>query len=236
MIIELPVLPSAGIARRYRMGYFAFSNNNLAIRKRCAEDLGMYDPEARTSEDVDICFRTAHSQSWVLCRELDMTIRHKARKSLSALRRQLWGWGIRLGRPYAGTGVKGIYLYWVNGAQRTITRHVEIAHFPWLVCAFVTDFHVAHALALAALLLGVFGHGWSAGLAAGAALVFLWRSLRDVRLAALPFVATMKLAAVHYMANAVFITAAVISGFRHGMVLVPAAVLPPGRPEKSPAS
>jgi hypothetical protein len=236
MIIELPVLPSAGIARRYRMGYFAFSNNNLAIRKRCAEELGMYHPEARTSEDVDICFRAAHSATWVLCREADMTIRHKARKSLAALRRQLWGWGIRLGRPYANTGVKGIYLYWVNGAQRAITRHVEIERFPWLVSVFVTDFHVAHAFGVAALLLWLFGAGTAGAVVALAAAVFLWRALRDVRLAALPWWDTVKLAAVHYMANVVFLTASIISGFRHGMVLVPAAVLPPGRPEKPPPS
>ncbi len=234
MIIELPVLPSDATVPRYRMGYFAFSNNNLAIRKRCAEELGMYDPAARTSEDVDICFRTAHSPTWVLCRELDMTIRHKARKSLGALRRQLWGWGIRLGRPYAGTGVKGIYLHWVNGAQRTITRYVEVRHFPWLVCAFVTDFHVAHGLALAALLLAAFGRGWLATAAGAGALVCLWRALRDVRLAGLSPWDTVKLAAVHYMANAVFITAAVISGFRHRIVLLPASVLPPGRPASAP--
>jgi hypothetical protein len=217
------------------MGYFAFSNNNLAIRKRCAEELGMYHPEARTSEDVDICFRAAHSPTWVLCRELDMTIRHKSRKSVAALRRQLWGWGIRLGRPYAGTGVKGVYLYWVNGTRRAITRHVEIDRFPWLVCAFFTDFHVAHLLAFAALVSALFGHGRIAALAAAGALTFLWRALRDVRLVDLSFVETVKLAAVHYMANVVFLTASIISGFRHSMVLVPAAILPPGRPAKPPS-
>ncbi len=230
MIIELPVMPAEGTPRRYRMGFFAFSNNNLAIRKRCAEEIGMYDPEARTSEDVDICFRVTTSDTWVLCREADMTIRHKARKSLAAMRRQLWGWGIKLGRPYAGTGVTGAYLYWVDSASHTITRALELPRAPGLAVMFLTDFHLAHALALLGLVLAVAGHGVAAGASGVLAATCLWRALRDARLAGLPFLQTVKLAAVHYVANATFITAVVISGFRHGIVLLPASIFPPRRP------
>jgi len=230
MIIELPVMPAEGAPRRYRMGYFAFSNNNLAIRKRCAEEIGMYHPEARTSEDVDICFRAANSPTWVLCREADMTIRHKARKSLAAMRRQLWGWGIKLGRPYVGTGVTGAYLYWVDATQHTITRAVELPRVPFLCLMFLTDFHVAHVLALLAIGLALGGLGWLAALSAAGALFCLWRALRDVRFAGLSPWVTLKLAAVHYVANTTFLTAAVISGFRHGMILLPASIFPPRRP------
>lgn len=230
MIIELPVMPAEGTPRRYRMGFFAFSNNNLAIRKSCAEEIGSYDPEARTSEDVDICFRVATSPSWVLCREIDMTIRHKARKSLAAMRKQLWGWGIKLGRPYAGTGITGAYVYWVDATSHTITRALELPRAPGLTVAFVTDFHVAHGLALLALVLALTGHGLAAAASVALGATCLWRALRDVRLAGLPFVATVKLAAVHYVANATFITAAVISGVRHGIVLLPASIFPPRRP------
>ncbi|MBI3769069.1 MAG: hypothetical protein HY271_11340 [Deltaproteobacteria bacterium] len=234
MIIEFPVMPSLGVVHRYRMGYFAFSNNNLAIRKRCAAEIGMYDSEASTSEDVDICFRAVRSPTWVLCREVDMTIRHKARKNLGAMMRQLWGWGIKLGRPYAKTGVTGVYLHWVDSVRHTITRHVEIEPFPWLVCAFVTDYHVAHALLLVAAVLAVLGHLWSAALIAVLAVPFLWRALRDVRQAGLGPWETVELAGVHYLANLTFITAAVIGGLRCGVLLLPASVFPPHRPTVAP--
>jgi len=230
MIIELPVTSSVGTQRRYRMGYFAFSNNNLAIRKSCAEEVGKYSPDSPTSEDVDICFRVANSRSWILCREADMTIRHKARRSLAAMRRQLWGWGIKLGRPYVGTGAKGAYLYWVDATEHTITHALELPWMPGLCLMFWTDFHVAHVLAVVALVSASTGHGWPAALAGGTALACLWRALRDVRFAGLSPWGTLKLSAVHYVANVTFLTAAIISGFRYGMVLLPASVFPPRRP------
>jgi len=236
MIIELPVTSAEGTQRRYRMGYFAFSNNNLAIRKTCAAEVGGYSPEAPTSEDVDICFRVANSGNWILCREADMTIRHKARKSLAAMRKQLWGWGIKLGRPYADTGVTGAYLYWVDSTKHTITRALELPWVPGLTLVFLTDFHVAHALALAALGLACFGHPAPAALAAGGMLFCLWRSLRDVRFAGLSAWETCKLAAVHYVANMTFLTAAVVSGFRHRILLLPASIFPPRRPAAPSAS
>ena len=144
MIIELPGLYGRSAGRRYRMGFFHFSNNNLSIRKRCAEDIGRYDPVMLTSEDVDLCFRAGRSSHWVSCREPGVSIRHRARKTLRGLVRQMWGWGIRLARPYAKTGIRGVYLYWIDGSQHRIKCDVEISRFPLLVCAFCTEFHLAN--------------------------------------------------------------------------------------------
>ena len=156
MIIELPVLPGQHrIAKRYKMGFFHFSNNNLAIRKACADELGGYDPHLPTAEDVDLCFRLALSPSWVACREPGVIIRHKARKTLRATLRQMWNWGINFARPYLRTGRTGIYLYWISPQLKTITRDLEIASFPILVNVFATPFHVLHALTALAVLLAV---------------------------------------------------------------------------------
>ena len=82
MIIELPILPSNRAAKRYQMSFFHFSNNNLSIRRDCAQAIGGYDPDMRTAEDVEICFRVALSDRWVACREPGVVVRHKARRTL----------------------------------------------------------------------------------------------------------------------------------------------------------
>jgi hypothetical protein len=227
MIIELPALPTKSGGKRYRMGFYHFSNNNLAVRTRCARELGMYDPRALTSEDVDLCFRLALSDHWVACREPGVVIRHKARRTLRGLIRQMWGWGIRLARPYAKTGYRGLYAYWVGPKTHTVDHHLEIDGLPLLCCAFFTDFHLAHALALAALLSWALGSGAvAAGLAILAAAVF-WRHLGDVRRSGLPPLRMVGLAAVHYVANVTFLLAAFLGGLGQGMVLMPASILPP---------
>ena len=236
MIIELPVLPiSGGMVQRYRMGFFHFSNNNLSIRRECAIELGKYDPVTRTSEDVDICFRTAQSKSWVACREPGVIVRHKARKTFPAMVKQLWGWGINLGRPYSKTGIKGIYLYWVSSKVRTITRSVEIKHFPFLVTGFFTDFHLAHVLAVLAVVLGL-AWTWIAGAALGVLAAFLLgRALQDALFCRMGLVRTVQMTLLHYVANLVFITAAFCSGLRFRMILIPASIYAPGSaPEASP--
>ena len=121
MIIELPSSSTNADLEQvkyYTMGFFHFSNNNLSIRKQCAEDIGKYDLNAHKSEDVDISFRVAQSRDWIALREHGCTLQHKARKSFLAFFKQMWGWGYHTGYPYSKTGIKGFYLYWVNSKKR----------------------------------------------------------------------------------------------------------------------
>src|ERR1700730_4533263 len=153
MIIDLPLLlDSAGrnpfSARPIRMGFFHFSNNNLSIRRQCARDIGMYDPAATKSEDVDFCFRVALSPTWVAWREDAAVVRHKGRRTLWGLITQMWGWGRYLGYPYAKTGVRGVYLYWLNRRNRKLVGRFETGSFPILICCFATDFYFLNALML----------------------------------------------------------------------------------------
>ena len=209
------------------MGFFHFSNNNLAIRKACAEELGGYDPHLPTAEDVDLCFRLALSPSWVACREPGVIIRHKARKTLRATLRQMWNWGINFARPYLRTGRTGIYLYWINPQLKTITRDLEIASFPILVNVFATPFHVLHALTALAVLLAVLRrHDPGTALchtnACGAAP--LPAGYPHLGLRPWP---TLKLAVVQYLTNVTFITAGFLGGLRRGVVILPASILRP---------
>ncbi|HYN40744.1 MAG TPA: hypothetical protein VE129_03130, partial [Thermoanaerobaculia bacterium] len=72
---------------------------------------------------------------------------------------------------------------------------------------------------------------WPAAGAAGAvALWYLWRSLADERRAGRPPFETVALAFHHWVANVTFVTSGVVSGLRHGLLLVPASIFRPSTP------
>ena len=188
MIIELPFDTSKSpVLKRYRMAVFHFSNNNLAIRRSCARDLGDYDLAAKKSEDVDLCFRLAKSPKWVALREQGVTVRHKARRSFGAMIRQLWGWGFHVGWPYKKTGLRGLHLYWFDARKRKITRDLELPFLPFLVCAYFTDLHAALGCGLAFLASGLSGHSRFAAAFAALFALFAWRYSYDDRNTDLPF-------------------------------------------------
>lgn len=236
MIVELPSTTSdyrGGRVRRYRMGFFHFSNNNLALRAACARDLGGYDLAATRSEDVELCLRLARNPDWVALREHGAVVRHKARKTFRGFVRQLWGWGTHLGYAYRKTGLRGFHIYRVRTSDHQIGFAYEAPRFPFLACVFVTDVHLFHAWLLAALAAAAL-RAWPAAAAATAvALAYLWSSLGDERRAGLPPLATAALAFHHWVANAAFVTSGVLSGLRHGILLVPASIFRPSTPSQA---
>ncbi len=233
MIIELPFDTSKSpVLRRYRMAFFHFSNNNLAIRKSCARDLGGYDPAAKKSEDVDLCFRLAQSDRWVALREQGVTVRHKARRSFGAMVRQLWGWGFHVGWPYRKTGLRGVHLYWFSNRRRKIAADLELfPGLPFLVCAYFTDLHAAFAAGVASAASAATGHSAAAAALAGLFAFFFWRYTRDDRETGLPPWQALKLGATHLLINAVFSAAVLLGGLKHGVILLPATIIPTKGPE-----
>jgi hypothetical protein len=217
--------------KQYRMGFFHFSNNNLAIRKACAEAVGSYDPKASKSEDVDICFRVALSRDWIALRERGSNVRHKGRKSFGEFVKQMWGWGYHVGYPYAKTDRRGIYLYWLDTRHQKITRDLEVQRSPFLVCLFVTHFHVAHLLLGAGLIAALLGQVLLGLTLSAAAVPLFWRYLHDDREAGLGFVRTCQLASLHYVANVVFTVATISGALKQGIVLLPSPILRPRGPE-----
>jgi hypothetical protein len=227
MIIELPILPSNRAAKRFRMAFFHFSNNNLSIRRECALAVGGYDLDMRTSEDVEICFRVALSDRWVACREPGVVVRHKARRTFGGMIKQLWGWGINLGKAYRKTGRRGIYLYWVSPTEHAIAGDLEIERFPILVTGFFTVFHVAHFVALGAVVMAVAGAWPFALLTAATAAGLLIYAMHNVTGRGLGPWNTFKLGCLAYLANVTFMTAAFLGAIRAGILYVPAAMFPP---------
>ncbi|MBK9375707.1 MAG: hypothetical protein IPN03_18805 [Holophagales bacterium] len=233
MIVELPSTTSdyrGGRVRRYRMGFFHFSNNNLALRAACARDLGGYDLAATRSEDVELCLRLARNPDWVALREHGAVVRHKARRTFRGFVKQLWGWGTHLGYAYRKTGLKGFHLYRVRTDDHQIGFAYEAPRLPFLACVFVTDFHLFHVWLLLLALAAAAGLWPAAGAAAAVAIWYFWRALADERRAGLPPGETAALAFHHWIANVTFVTSGVLSGLRHGLLLVPASIFRPSTP------
>ena len=197
----------------------------LAMRKQCARDIGMYDPEAKKAEDMELCFRLARNEKWLAVREVDVYVRHKARKTMGGLLRQLWGWGYHSGLPYRKTGFRGVYLHWVDSQRHWISHALEIGRFPILVCMFISDWHLfvlALLVAVGALAGGLFLLG-AVSLAASA--YFCWRSAWDVRSLELPLGSSLQIYATHTLASLVFCAAFLVGGLRRGVVILPGPML-----------
>ncbi len=236
MIIELPGTTSdyrSGRVRHYRMAFFHFSNNNLALRAACARDLSGYDLAATRSEDVEICWRLARDPDWVALREHGAVLRHKARRTFRGFVKQLWGWGTHLGYPYARTGMKGLHVYRVRSEDRQIGFAYEAPRFPFLVCVYVTDFHLFHAWLLVLVAAAAAGSGLGVLGASAAALHYLWGALTDERAAGFGVRETAALAFHHWVANVTFVTSGFLSGLRHGLLLVPASIFRPSTPSEA---
>jgi len=234
MIVDLPFSGLRGEGRPLRMGFFHISNNNLSIRRRCAHEVGMYDLNATKSEDVDICFRVALSPRWVAWREDEAVVRHKGRRTLWGLVTQMWGWGYYVGYPYAKTGIRGVFLYWLNGRKRRLMRS-ESEGFPILVCLFATDFHLAHLWAVLLILAAAM----RMPIAAGGALLGLAAALRgylsELKRAGLRPWDTFKLAVVHYLTDLAFTTATFLGALRHRVILIPSSIFMPEKPPQYPS-
>jgi hypothetical protein len=232
MIIELPLFSDSSRrnqanARPIRMGFFHFSNNNLSIRRQCARDVGMYDLKATKSEDVDLCFRVAMSPKWIAWREDNAVVRHKGRRTLWGLITQMWGWGLYVGYPYAKTGIRGVFLYWLNGRNHTLVGRFETDRFPILVCAFPTDFYFVNAFTILLVLAACFGQWWLTLIAIAGLAWATPRYLADIRKVTMLPSAKVKLAIVHYLTNVAFTAAAFLGALRHRIILIPSSVFRP---------
>lgn len=208
--------------RPYKLNLFYFSNNNLAIRRECAESLGGYEPEVEKSEDLDLCFRAIHADKWILVRDPQMKVEHKPRSSVMGMLRQMWGWGFYQGLVYKRTGHKGCFFYWVDGASHTISHAFEREGGGPLIACFLTDFHLIHVLALLALI--SCGSLLSPLFGVLAVLLSL-RVLLPIFKGAKGVLEACKLTGLFYLSNWTFMLATLIGGLRVGVFLLPCSML-----------
>jgi hypothetical protein len=110
---------------------------------------------------------------------------------------------------------------------------VETEKFPWLVCLFLTHFHIFHLLFCSAILAAMMGHFVLSSVLGLLSLPCLWHNLHDDRKAGLGLRGTCKLAITHYIANVVFMGATILGGARKGLLLIPSSIFRPPPPVHS---
>jgi len=210
--------------RPVKMSLFHFSNNNLSVRRQCAREVGMYDPAVQ-AEDVDLCFRIALKTNWIPCREKGVVVRHKGRPTIRALLRQMWGYGYKVGYPYAKTGMRGAYLYYLDGLSK-LKWQVELTRLPFLVCIIATEFYIL-PMALALSLVGLLtGRLW---MVVGGIAVGIWAARRYVLgldRGSMPLANYVRLTLLRYVTDWTFVVGGFAGGLRRGVILVPCPVLP----------
>lgn len=227
MIIELPASPDT-TTDPLILGLFFFPNNNLAIRKACAAELGGYDEDLSASEDVDICFRLASNANWVASREKSARVRHHPRSSFLSFIRQMWWWGWELGKVYKKTGHRGVFCYWVRSPKRVNAFECSFGKwFPCMLALFITDFHLFHFGVFAVVCAIAVGSNLGIILASILTVISLLSYSRAVRRLPLAFGLKCKIAFLQYCANLILISAAFLGGVRQGVILLPASIFRP---------
>lgn len=90
------------LTRGYERGYLpkrdsamiqpVFATANLAVRRAALDEVGLFDINCRTGEDVDLSIRLSKTK-WELFFEPRAIIKHKHRTTLPALLKQWYGYG-----------------------------------------------------------------------------------------------------------------------------------------------
>ena len=138
-----------------------FPNVNLAVRRRAAMEIGLYDEACRAGEDADLCLRAALA-GWELFYEQRAAVRHEPPPSLAATARRWWWYGFSGGAVFRKAMQHRCEVYFSLEARPRIHRYRRLfaADFsPIRVLVFVSPFLLFHLGALgAAVLLAL---GWT---------------------------------------------------------------------------
>ncbi len=230
-----------GYLREDRLGIHGFvSNNNLAIRRKAALQVGGYREVLRIAEDYDVCQRVARA-GWLLYFCPEISLGHRARASTRALLRQWWSYGFHLARNHARFHPGRVLL----GARAPGWRDPEAAEplrppaagrtdgFRPTVLVYLSAFALLHLAAIVAAL------AWLAGptpLAVAASLLLMPAAVvyafPDFRYARADGVGTcLGLCALRFLVNLAFVGAGLLAGLTRGSVYV----LPPIATRLAPA-
>jgi cellulose synthase/poly-beta-1,6-N-acetylglucosamine synthase-like glycosyltransferase len=206
-----------------------FSNNNLCLRRRSLVEIGLYDPNCRRCEDVDLCAKIARS-SWLMFLCDDMITHHRARTSFRQLLLQWWGYGRYVPYVFKKHNSRCWEVFYQRGSGGSAGGAAYGQLFfadkmPFSLCIFVTPFLMVH-IAMAGLVWCLLCFpGW---LCLVSFLVFAF----SFCLYLAPDFASkeekvhvkMSVALVRYLTNLAFFSAHLFGGLRHGIVYLPPVI------------
>jgi cellulose synthase/poly-beta-1,6-N-acetylglucosamine synthase-like glycosyltransferase len=131
-----------------------FAGMNLAVRRDAFRDIGPFDEDLRTGEDMDFCIRAADS-AWEVYFDPDATVSHHNRSTLTGLVKQWFDYGYYHAALFAKHGRHAIEVFAFNRHPLSHVLYTPLftrTRAPFRAVLFLTTFAAFHALLLAGLL------------------------------------------------------------------------------------
>lgn len=136
-----------------------FSGSNVAFRRKIFDQVGLYDPNCRTGEDQDICFRIAKS-GWDLYFQPKALVGHKCRANVRQFFKQWYRYGFHHPYLFKKHGAKSLTLYRKTKQMKKGILYDRILHlkeFPLNTVIFISSFLIMNAFLFLTILALLFG-------------------------------------------------------------------------------
>jgi GT2 family glycosyltransferase len=145
------------ITKGYERGYLPkksstviqplFATANFAIRREALVEIGQFDINCKTGEDVDLCIRLSRTKRELFF-EPRAIIKHKHRTALLALLRQWYGYGRYHPYIFKKHNPKCLEIHYptARGSHWSSRKFMKIFGLPFPIHAslFFTPFHIWH--------------------------------------------------------------------------------------------
>ncbi len=219
----------------YRKGYLPktgvgvfhpfFATANAAFRKKTLEEVGGFDTNCETGEDVDLSIRVAHA-GYELWFEPKARIAHHHRYTLRGLLRQWFDYGFGhayLFRKHDPRRRLQFFRYDLSDRNPNPFGIARVADIPCPVpgMIFFSSFHFMHGSILAAIVGATLG--WDSFVVCAAAGFLLsagWYF--GIRFDWKTPARSVLFSGIRYVADAAYVLGGLLGGIRHGMIYLEA--------------
>ncbi len=201
-----------------------FATANLAVRRKALDEIGPFDINCKTGEDIELGIRLSRTK-WELFFEPRAVIKHKHRTSVGQLLRQWYGYGQYHPYIFKKHTSKCIKIYFPKNKEPgwSYLRFSRIFGLPvpFHVSIFIMPFHILNVFLALALFSAVLKLTWLSIFALAAWLAsWLYFSGRDffenVILKRNP--RWVVYSALRYIVNWAYVCGAFIAGLRIGVI------------------
>lgn len=140
-----------------------FATANMAIRKKVFDEIGFFDTNCKTGEDVDLSVRLSKTR-WELYFEPKAIIKHKHRSSFKELLKQWYGYGRYHPYIFKKHNERCMEIYYLTPNKGIGWSSLRLSSifglpFPFHILIFATPFHMFNlffAITAASLILKLY--------------------------------------------------------------------------------